>query len=64
MACVHIVTRGGELNQLIHKRNCQLLGVSIVLGILGDMRSLKISSYSHPEAATCVLIGLTSNVLW
>ena len=38
MASLHIVTRGGELNQLIHKRDRKLLGVSIVLGILEAMR--------------------------
>ena len=64
MASLHIVTRGGELNKLIHKRDQKLLWVSIALGILEAMRSLKRSSYSHSEAAICVLIGLTSNVLW
>ena len=45
MAGLYIVTRGGEFIQLIHKRNRKLLGLSIVLGILGALRWLKLGSY-------------------
>ena len=61
MAGLNIVTPCGEFIQLIHKRNRKLLGLSIVLGILGAMRSLKLSSYEHPGAAFFVL---TCTVLW
>ena len=56
MAGLHIVTLCGEFIQLRHKGNRKLLGLSIVLGILGAMRSLKLTSYEHPGAALFVLI--------
>ena len=48
----------------MQNRKWKLLGISIaLLGILGAMLSLGISSYFHLEAALLVLAGVTSNAL-
>ena len=48
----------------MQNRKWKLFGISIaLLGILGAMLSLGISSYFHLEAALLVLAGVTSNAL-
>ena len=48
----------------MQNRKWKLFGISIaLLGILGAMLSLGISSYFHLEAVLLVLAGVTSNAL-
>ena len=48
----------------MQNRKWKLFGISIaLLGILGAMLSLGISSYFHLEAVLLVLAGMTSNAL-